>query len=203
MADGCPLCGRDRAPRREGQRLETVVACGGFRGGWDDDRGGRRRPLCCCRPPRRRHSLRGGPATSPPPPPPFPSPLTTIPTPQLSTVHQRRWRRKKAAPSGWRGGSARPPAAMPPEGAASAPSTGDSGQPSPPTDDGDGERLSANGQPAPSTTGGSCGFAIGRLRRRGATALTAEGSNFGAAEAATNGEYGAKGVEARAIIRLS
>ena len=63
----------------------------------------------------------------------------------------------------------------------------------PPYDDG--KRLSANGQPEPSAVGESCGFGLGRLPRNGATAATAEEANFGAAEAAVNGEQGAKGGE--------
>ena len=71
----------------------------------------------------------------------------------------------------------------------------------PPYDDG--KRLSANGQPEPSAVGESCGFGLGRLPKSGATAATTEGAYFGDAEAAANGEQGAKGVEARAIVRLS
>ena len=63
----------------------------------------------------------------------------------------------------------------------------------PPTDDSDSKRLLANGQPEPSAAGESCGFGLGRLPKNGAPAATAEGANFGAAEAAANGEQGAEG----------
>ena len=52
-------------------------------------------------------------------------------------------------------------------------------------------------------SGRLAGFATGRLQRKGATAVTAEGAVFGAAEATANGEYGAEGVEGRVIGRLS
>ena len=93
----------------------------------------------------------GGPATSPPPPPP--PPLTTaaptppsLPAPRAAEescafgVEGRQWTR---------------PQAMAPKGAASVPWRGNDGLPSPPTDDGDSERLLASGW------GG-----VGRRRRR-------------------------------------
>ena len=88
-------------------------------------------------------------------------------------------------------------------GPATSPLHGGQPSPSPLMDGGDGERLLANGQSEPSAAGESCGFGLGRLPRSGATAATAEGANFGAAEAAANGEQGAEGVEAGAIVRLS
>ena len=138
------------------QRRPPAAVHNGSRGGWDS---GRRRPwqtaapevvgsgrYAAVGPPADGTPDAGGPATSPPPPPP---PLTVAPTPALVNGALTPQVERVSCAFGVEGWQWTPPG----HGARRRsfwPSRSDDGQPSPPMDDGGGERLSANGQPVPS-----------------------------------------------------